>query len=99
MSARFKVIVMCNGGGGIFRFIGSTSSLPELDRFFAGPVRLPLRDIASGYGLAYFEAAAEAELGPVLHAFSAEPERPALLAVTTPPETSARVLRAYFSRR
>lgn len=99
ISARFKVIVMCNGGGGIFRFIGSTSSLPELDRFFAGPVRLPLRDIASGYGLAYFEAAGEAELGPVLHAFFAETERPALLAVTTPPETSARVLRAYFSRR
>ena len=32
-SPRLKIIVMKNGGGGIFRFIKSTSALPELERY------------------------------------------------------------------
>ncbi len=97
MSPRMKIIVMCNGGGGIFRFIGSTSSLPELDRFFAGPVNLPLRQIAEGYGFSYFEADNIESLESSFKMFAAETERPALLAVRTPAEISAKVLKGYFA--
>lgn len=97
MSPRMKIIVMCNGGGGIFRFIGSTSSLPELDRFFAGPVNLPLQQIADGYGMAYFEAYSIESLESSFKRFAAETKRAALLAVRTPAEVSAKVLKEYFT--
>ncbi|MDE6370148.1 MAG: 2-succinyl-5-enolpyruvyl-6-hydroxy-3-cyclohexene-1-carboxylic-acid synthase, partial [Duncaniella sp.] len=50
LTSRFKMIVMCNGGGGIFRFIGATSELPERDKYFVAETRLPLADICRGYG-------------------------------------------------
>ncbi|MDE5905902.1 MAG: 2-succinyl-5-enolpyruvyl-6-hydroxy-3-cyclohexene-1-carboxylic-acid synthase, partial [Duncaniella sp.] len=89
---------LCNGGGGIFRFISSTSDLPEMEEFLAVGTRLPLKDLAAGYGFAFFEASSSAELKKVLPAFIAENGKPALLAVNTPPELSAKVLRQYFVR-
>lgn len=98
ISPRFKMIVMCNGGGGIFRFIGSTSSLPELEEYFVVKPNLPLRNLAEGYGFAYYDVSNERELAETLPGFMAESDRPAILAVNTPPETSARVLKEYFNR-
>lgn len=96
MSARLKMVVMVNGGGSIFRFIGSTSSLPELERDFAVGTRLPLRQLCEGYGIAYFEAHDEAQLDEAWPHFEAEERRAALLAVHTDGVLSAEVLRAYF---
>ena len=53
ISPKFKMIVLCNGGGGIFRFISSTSDLPEMEEFLAVGTRLPLKDLAAGYGFAF----------------------------------------------
>lgn len=98
ISPRFKMIVMCNGGGGIFRFVNSTSSLPELEDYFVVKPDLPLRSLAEGYGFAFFEASGVEDLQLSLNAFIGETERPAILAVDTPAETSASVLKNYFSR-
>lgn len=96
VSPRFKIIVLCNGGGGIFRFISSTSSLPELERYFAVGTRLPLRDLASGYGFAYYEVHDYQELKKSFAEFTACTGSPAILAVFTPPYESAEVLKRYF---
>lgn len=96
MSAWVKMIVICNGGGGIFRFIGSTSSLPELDEYFCVGTRLPLKELCKGYGIAYTEARSEAQLRKRFEAFAAETERPALMAVFTDGEISAGTLKNYF---
>ena len=96
MTARFKMVVICNGGGGIFSFIPSTRDLPELDRFFTVGTRLPLRDLCNGYGIEYHEASSEEELRAAFPRFAAPSSRPALLAIHTPGEVSARVLREYF---
>ena len=50
------MIVMCNGGGGIFRFISSTSNQPELEEYFVVKRHFPLRQMAEAYGFRYFEA-------------------------------------------
>lgn len=97
LSPRFKMIVMCNGGGGIFRFIGATSALPEREEFFAVGTRLPLPELCSGYGIKYFEAHDEQTLSSALPDFFAESDYPALLAIHTPPEISAEVLKEYFN--
>ncbi|MCM1518391.1 MAG: 2-succinyl-5-enolpyruvyl-6-hydroxy-3-cyclohexene-1-carboxylic-acid synthase [Pseudoflavonifractor sp.] len=98
MPPRFKMIVMCNGGGGIFRFIDSTSALPECERYFAASAEFPARQLADAYGLAFFEASDESELRREWGGFAAETARPAMLAIHTPPMESAEVLRGYFTR-
>lgn len=50
----FRMVVVDNGGGHIFRQIDTTRHLPELEDLFAMPPRLPLRDLAGAYGFDYF---------------------------------------------
>lgn len=96
MGPGFKMAVICNGGGGIFRFIPSTRSLPELERYFAVGTRLPLEDLCRGYGIAYFKAGSETELQREFRRFAAVSDRPALLAIHTPGGLSAEILSRYF---
>lgn len=84
ISPKLKIVVINNGGGGIFRKIQSTRELPELQRYFACGTRLPLAELAKGYGLAYFKAESADELSGVIPSFVAESCRPALLEVKTP---------------
>jgi len=96
--ARFKMIVMCNGGGGIFRFIGSTSGLPEREALFGEPVNFPVKQMAGAFGFRVFAAGSVASLERVLPLFMAESERPALLAVENlPAQESADLLKRYFT--
>lgn len=98
VTPKFKIIVICNEGGGIFRFIPSTSSLPELEQYFAVGTRLPLRQLADGYGFHYGEAHDIEELKRAFAEFVSVNDRPAILAVFTPPLESAEVLKQYFQR-
>lgn len=95
---RFKMIVLCNGGGGIFRFINSTSQLLELDEYFAVASDIPLRQLADGYNMSFYEANNVNELFEVLPSFMQDSERPSILAINTPPLYSAEVLIKYFTR-
>lgn len=96
LTPRLKMIVICNGGGEIFRFISSTSSLPELEKYFAAGTRLPLADLCRGYGIEYSSASTEGELREALKTFMSQGDRPKLLAVHTSGELSAEILRNYF---
>lgn len=98
LTPRLKIIVICNNGGEIFRFIKSTSTLPELEKYFATGVRLPLRQLSEAYGCAFFEADDCKSLATEIRRFFDERTRPAILAVNTPPIVSAEILKNYFSR-
>ncbi len=97
LSPRFKMIVICNGGGGIFRFIKATSEFPETEKYLAVGTNLPLSDLCKGYGISYFEADSCESLSHSFSQFVSESERPALLAIHTPPKLSADVLKGYFT--
>lgn len=97
-SPRFKIVVMDNGGGGIFRFIKGPSDLPELEECFEVQRRQPIEGYAHLHGYKYFQADCEDTLKSVLPAFFAENEQPAILAITTPAEINASVLRHYMRR-
>lgn len=97
-SPRFKIVVMDNGGGGIFRFIKGPSDLPELEECFEVQYRQPIEGYAQLHGFKYFHAGSEAELQRELPAFLAEDNAPAILAITTAPEVNASILRHYMRR-
>ncbi|MBR3950577.1 MAG: 2-succinyl-5-enolpyruvyl-6-hydroxy-3-cyclohexene-1-carboxylic-acid synthase [Bacteroidaceae bacterium] len=95
---RFKIVVIDNGGGGIFRFIKGPSDLPELEECFEVKHRQPIEGYAHLHGFRYFHADSEDTLKDVLPQFFAESEQPAILAITTPNEVNATVLRHYMRR-
>ncbi len=97
-SPRFKIVVMDNGGGGIFRFIKGPSDLPELEECFEVRRRQPIEGYASLHGFRFFRATDEESLCRVLPAFFAETSAPAILSIETPNETNATILRAYMRR-
>ncbi len=92
---RMKIIVFDNNGGGIFRFIPTTSSLEEREEYFCTPPILPLRQLAEAYGWNYAEADNEKQLSEILPSFFSSPHR-TILRVIVNGEVSARILKDYM---
>lgn len=92
-----KIIVINNEGGGIFRFIGSTSRLPEhiLHKYFCAPPVFPLPGISEAFGIAYFHAESETQLPGVLNDFFKYPGT-AILEIATSGANSARILKSFL---
>lgn len=95
---RFKIVVINNGGGGIFRFIKGPSDLPELEECFEVQRRQPIEGYAAIHGFSYYCADNEEALQKALPMFFAESDRPAILSIETPAEINATVLRNYMRR-
>lgn len=93
----FKIIVLNNGGGGIFRFIRSTRHLPELDRCFTADVRLPLKKLAAAYGFRYFSAESGDELEAAIKKLISSNTAPTILEVVTDKDVSAQTIYNYFN--
>lgn len=94
-----KIIVINNSGGGIFRFIRSTSSLDEemLGKYFCVPPGIDIEKFSSSFGFNYLKAENESELNAALPRLYSS-ERAAVLEIVTPAELSAAALSQYLSR-
>lgn len=95
----FRMIVLDNIGGNIFRCINNTRHLAEVDECMAADVRLPLADLARGYGFEYYEAMSADELNEVLKHYFEDSFRPAILRVVSDPRVSAKVFTEYYKRK
>ncbi|MDE7073621.1 MAG: 2-succinyl-5-enolpyruvyl-6-hydroxy-3-cyclohexene-1-carboxylic-acid synthase [Odoribacter sp.] len=96
ITPRLKIVVILNGGGGIFRFIPGPSETEELEECFETRRDVNARGFAELHGFRYFHADGATSLQHVLPAFWAETERPAILGIQTPREINAEVLKEYF---
>ncbi|MBK9291107.1 MAG: 2-succinyl-5-enolpyruvyl-6-hydroxy-3-cyclohexene-1-carboxylic-acid synthase [Bacteroidetes bacterium] len=96
LSPDLKIIVIHNGGGGIFRFIDGPSDSGLLERFFEASHRTSAAGLASAYGLHYFVAGDIESLRRSLPAFFAPSDKPSILEVFTPAARSAAMLKCYF---
>ena len=94
----FKIIVLNNGGGGIFRFIASTKNLQELERNFVADVNLPLKKLAAAYGFKYYRAENEDQLGTAWKKLVSTNASPAILEISTDGQISADILSAFLNR-
>jgi len=92
----FRVIVINNGGGGIFRFIPGPKDSNALD-YFETPHNLTAEHLCKMHNLDYFIARNEFELNTQLSNFYNEPEGPKLLEIFTPREENEKILKAYFN--
>jgi 2-succinyl-5-enolpyruvyl-6-hydroxy-3-cyclohexene-1-carboxylate synthase len=90
------VIVVNNGGGGIFRYIPGPSETDQLEPFFEARGNHQCRGIAETFGLQYYAAGNSRELEQILDHFWDVKGSPALLEIFTPGDTNGEILRDYF---
>jgi len=99
MPSNLKIIVLNNGGGGIFRFIKTTRDLDELDRCLSCNLNLPLCKIAPAFGFRYLAAKNESELEDAMKELASTNTKPVILEVITDGSVSAKVFTDYFNNK
>jgi 2-succinyl-5-enolpyruvyl-6-hydroxy-3-cyclohexene-1-carboxylate synthase len=96
ISNQLKVIVINNGGGGIFRIIDGSKDTEHLQQFFeTSHSSKSIKGIAELYNLGYFSATNNDELNRTLPLFFEE-KRVCVLEIFTPKEDNPKALDAFF---
>ena len=92
----FKIIVINNGGGGIFRILPGEKNTPNFDRFIETKHNLSAEYLCKMFDIKYFVATTKRELEDSLPLFYATQNKPHLLEVFTPSSLNDQVLLDYF---
>lgn len=97
LTSNFRVIVISNGGGGIFEYIPGPSSTGQAKTFFA-ETTAKVKGICQAYDVHYLNASSESELEKQLERFlfSEEFSRPVVLEIDTRDCNNASILTSYF---
>jgi len=96
LSAKLKIMVINNGGGGIFRFIPGPADSGLLDEYFEAGHNKSIQPLTEMYGLDYLCATNGEDLKKLLPQFFAGKNKPAVMEVLTPKRLNAKVLKKYF---
>ncbi len=92
----FKIILINNGGGGIFRILPGHDETPVFNTFFETSHCLTAEHLAKMYGFNYLTASTETTLENSLNALFSNADKPSLLEVFTPTLENDKVLLQYF---
>lgn len=92
----FKIIVVNNGGGGIFRILPGEKDSDVYDTFFETKHNLSAKHLSEMYGFNYESIDRKEELTSKLKDFFLPNEKPSLLEIFTPSTINDRVLLDYF---
>ena len=92
----FRIIVINNKGGGIFRFIPGPKESNVLD-YFETPHNLSAAHLCTMFNVEYFKAENELELDCTISNFFDKSMRPRLLEIVTPREENDKILKKYFN--
>lgn len=98
LTGNLRIVVINNGGGGIFRIIPGPESTAQLEEFFESNHPVKIEFIAKAFDVAYYSATDEVKMESVMKQFYAPQEnnRPAVLEIFTPQTENNVVLKAYF---
>lgn len=95
----FKIVVLNNGGGGIFRLIDGPSDLPEREEFFATSNNMPTsRDckaLAKEFGFDYHQASDMPGFLKNLEIITHDKKSPGILEVFIAPEQTIEFYKAF----
>jgi 2-succinyl-5-enolpyruvyl-6-hydroxy-3-cyclohexene-1-carboxylate synthase len=97
LTERFRMVVLNNGGGGIFNYIATTSKLPERDQLFKGELNLPLQQLAETFSMFYAKATDFASLNQGLQLLRADLDRPMILEIVTDADIDAEAMKRILN--
>ncbi|MBT8265205.1 MAG: 2-succinyl-5-enolpyruvyl-6-hydroxy-3-cyclohexene-1-carboxylic-acid synthase [Bacteroidia bacterium] len=93
----FRIILINNGGGGIFRILPGHKQTKNFDTFLETKHHLNAQHLCDMFQISYQKATDKDQLDIALSNFYSESEKPKLLEIVTPSELSATVLLNYFN--
>ncbi|MBW2961399.1 2-succinyl-5-enolpyruvyl-6-hydroxy-3-cyclohexene-1-carboxylic-acid synthase [Mesonia aestuariivivens] len=92
----FRIIIINNQGGGIFRILPGAKEAAHFSTFFETTHNLRANHLAEMYNFSYQAATDEKSLKNELIPFYAEGDRPKILEIFTPREDNDQYLKNYF---
>lgn len=97
LGSNFKVIVISNGGGGIFQIIPGPSTSEQSETFFA-PTTASVEGVCKTYDLNYTRVSSLEELSQSVESFFSieNNDRPSVMEISTQSAENAEVLKRYF---
>lgn len=96
LSPNLKIILINNGGGGIFRIIPGPSTSEALEPYFETHHQMDAEKLAEQFGLDYFSSENEAELSEGLDWLYSDRQRAGILEIKTPRLENDPVLKSFF---
>jgi 2-succinyl-5-enolpyruvyl-6-hydroxy-3-cyclohexene-1-carboxylate synthase len=97
VSGNFKIIVINNGGGNIFRVIDGPRDLNERETYFETAIQHEFLHLARHFNLHYFAARNEKELNDNWHEFiKTDIDRPSVLEIFTDAAYSADTFKNFY---
>ncbi|WCO03352.1 2-succinyl-5-enolpyruvyl-6-hydroxy-3-cyclohexene-1-carboxylate synthase [Psychroserpens ponticola] len=93
----FRIIVINNQGGGIFRILPGHKNTDNFDHYFETTHQLTAKHLCKMYDFEYSKASNEAELTICLNEFYKSSNSPKLLEVFTPRTENDNILLDYFN--
>jgi len=94
--SNFRIIIINNSGGGIFRFIPGPKSTNALD-YFETPHQLTAEPLSAMHQLSYSSVCNVLELKERMSDFYGDSKQPKILEVFTDKEVNEKVLKEYFN--
>ncbi|RNC87093.1 MAG: 2-succinyl-5-enolpyruvyl-6-hydroxy-3-cyclohexene-1-carboxylate synthase [Winogradskyella sp.] len=95
--SNFRIIIVNNNGGGIFRILPGHKNTPNFDEFFETEHQLTAKQLAEMYGFDYSTANDSGTLRNALKSFYIDGRGPKILEVFTPAKRNDEVLLEYFN--
>lgn len=95
LGANFKIVVINNGGGGIFSLLPSLSEIEGFDEYIETNHPVNIQKIAEAFGVKYFSCQNEQQLHKVFRTFLMWATTPALFEIITPKTINAQVFKKY----
>ena len=92
----FRIIIVNNAGGGIFRFIPGPKTTNALD-YFETPHNLTAKQLCEMHNFEYQFAAKTSEVSSCLETFHQEGNQPKILEIFTDKNVNETVLKEYFN--
>jgi 2-succinyl-5-enolpyruvyl-6-hydroxy-3-cyclohexene-1-carboxylate synthase len=95
LKPNFKIIVLNNGGGGIFRLIDGPNDLPERESYFATQSTRNCELMAQEFGFRYFKAGDFYSVLTKFDEFCSENKRPAILEIFVKAESTVEFYNSF----
>ncbi|MDR5590624.1 2-succinyl-5-enolpyruvyl-6-hydroxy-3-cyclohexene-1-carboxylic-acid synthase [Christiangramia sp. SM2212] len=95
--SNFRIIVLNNNGGGIFRILPGNKNSENFDKYFETVHDLQAKPVCDLYGFEYQKANSEIDIQEAMQNFFTDTGKPKLLEIFTPRKLNDEVLLEYFN--